>query len=141
MTNFGCGCRVNCAGLAIVASVIIGIITAFLQFSAIITVTPAFLWVLFGIAVVYLAVLLVSERLQGNGTCQCRCGVLPVLLAGILVTVLTAVILLAIPPTPASVLSALIVGVLLGAFSLTVTTTACLVKCAAGCEGNDDAVA
>ncbi len=141
MTNFGCGCRVNCTGLAIVASIIVGIITAFLQFAAIITIIPAFLWVLLGIAVVYLAILLATAGAQGGALRRCRCGILPVLLAGILGTVLTAVVLLAIPPTVGSILSALISGVLLAFFSLIVTTATCLVKCAAGCEGNDDAIA
>ncbi|MEE1224963.1 MAG: hypothetical protein UH081_06880 [Clostridia bacterium] len=62
MTNFFCGCRNSCVALAVFASLIVGIITAVLRFTAVITLTPAFLWVLFGIAVVYLTILLITSR-------------------------------------------------------------------------------
>ena len=55
-----CNCRYNCLLLSIIASLIIGVITAFLRITAVITVTPAFLWVSLGIAVVYLAINLIS---------------------------------------------------------------------------------
>ena len=53
-------CRVSCSVFAVVASLIIGIITAFLRITAVISLTPAFLWVLLGISVVYLAVTLIA---------------------------------------------------------------------------------
>ena len=58
MANFYCESKRDCVGLAAAVSVILGIIASFLRITAVITVTPAFLWVTFGIAVVYLAVLL-----------------------------------------------------------------------------------
>ncbi len=134
MTNFNCGCRASCTGLAIVASLIIGIITAFLQFSAVIALTPAFLWVVFGVAVVYLALLLaVSAGTRSSGLRACACTSLPVLLVGILGSALLSVVLLAIPPVAASILFALLAGALLALFALVLTTVACLVKCVAGC--------
>lgn len=137
MSNFGCSCscRNNCTGLAIIASILIGVITAFLTITAVITVTPAFLWTVFGIAVVYLGVVLISASLgRGSGTRSCVCSILPVFLAGILGTILTSVILLAITFAATSIIGAIITGALLLFFSLVITSTTCLVKCVAGCS-------
>ena len=60
MTNCNCYCRANCAGVSIVASIIVAIIAGMLRFMGIITLTSAFLWVTFGIAVVYLGLSLFS---------------------------------------------------------------------------------
>ena len=134
MNNCSCNCRTNCVGIAVIASAIIGIITAFLTFSATITVTPAFLWVLFGVAVVYLGVtLLVAPAIRNTGGRGCICDIVPVLLAGILGTILAAIILLGITFEATSIVGAIITGLLLAFFSLVITSTACLVKCAAGC--------
>lgn len=140
MTNFSCCCRVNCTGLAIVASVIIGIITAFLQFLGFITVSPVFLGAVFGIAVLFLALLLVlSPAIRGSQIRDCACPILRLLLIAILGAILLAVILLAFPPIAASFLFALLVGALLAFLSLLLTTVTCLVKCLAGCLFSSDA--
>ncbi len=140
MTNFNCNCRSDCTGLAIVAALILGIITAFLQFTAVITLTPAFLWVVFGIAIVYLAIALaVSVGIRSAGIRDCVCRILPVLLTGILGTILTSLILLAIAFAAGSILGAIIAGALIAFFTLIVTAAACLTKCAAGCQSSHDA--
>ena len=132
MALFRCEGNQDCVGLGIIASVIIGVIAAFLRITAVITVTPAFLWVLFGIAVVYLAVLLAATWLrQPANPCVSARVTLSVLLAGILGTILLSVILLAISFVATSVVGAILVGLLLLFFSLTVTASACLVKCLA----------
>lgn len=133
----------SCTGFAVVASIIIGIITAFLTFSAVITLTPAFLWVLFGIAIVYLAITLILSSNRRNGIASdCACTNLTALLIGILGTILISVILLGVTFAATSVIGAIFAGLLLAFFSLTVTTTACLVKCTAnctsGCDNNTD---
>ena len=132
---YNCICRNNCTFLAILASIIIGIITAFLRISATITATPAFLWVVFGTAVVYLAVILLSVTLA-NGSCTrtCICPILSVLITAILLTILAAVILLAIEFVATSILGAVITGALLAFFSLVLASTGCLIKCIANCD-------
>lgn len=138
MNNCGCGCRNNCIALAVIASVIIGVIATVLRITAVITVTPAFLWVLLGIAVVYLLALLIAAPLiRSVGIRGCICTVLPLLLLGILGTVLTAVILLGITFVATSIPGAIITGLLLLFFSLIITSTACLVKCTVGCDNID----
>lgn len=133
MTN--CNNRFDCSVLAVTSSIIIGITTAILRFTGIITVPAAFLWVTFGIAVVYLALtLLATVTARAYRINGCVCGVLPLLLIGILVTLLTAVVLLAIPFAATSVLGALITGALLAAFTLIFATTACFIKCLANCD-------
>ncbi len=130
-----CSCRFNCTLFAVIASVIIGIIGALLNITAVITVTPAFLWVLFGIAVVYLAItLLASAFARGLGIRNCVCRILNTLFTGILGTILTSVILLGITFAATSILGAVIVGLLLGFFALTIITTTCLIKCILGCD-------
>ena len=134
MSNSNCGCRIDCTGIAVVASIIIGIITAFLTFSAVITVTPAFLWVVFGIAVVYLALAFVGTKNneRSEDTC-CKCPAFSAFIIGILGTILTSLILLAISFAATSVIGAIITGLLLLFFTLTITSVVCLIRCASEC--------
>lgn len=139
MSTINCNCETTCTVKALIASIIIGVIAAFLRITAVITVTPVFLWVLFGIAIVYLAVTLVSSALTGiRGTRRCTCTNLNTVLAGILGTVLTSAILLGITFAATSVIGAVITGLLLFFFSLTVISTACLAKCITGCANDDN---
>ena len=133
MTFFNCSCKENCVALSAVASIILGIVAAFLAFTSVIAVTPAFLWVLFGIAVVYLGVVLLTGSLSRRTVRSCICSVLPSFLTGALGTIVLSVILLGIAFGAGSVLGAILVGALIFFFFLLLTTTACLIKCAAEC--------
>ncbi len=116
----------SCVTLAVIASAILGVVAALLQITAVIAVTPAFLWVALGIAIVYLAVLLAKA-----GCCRsCQCGnrTLNAVLTGILGTALTSVILLAVNFVATSIIGAIFVGLLVLFLSLTITATACLVS-------------
>ncbi len=127
----------QCPYLAVVISIIIGITTAFLTFGATITITPAFLWVVFGIAVVYLLVTFVTFYVKDSqSSFRCIFRTVPALLIGILGTILTAIILLGVAFAATSVLGAIISGLLLFFFTLMITATACLVRCAT-CTDND----
>ncbi|MBO5321883.1 MAG: hypothetical protein J6B22_04685 [Clostridia bacterium] len=126
MSFFCCENKPSCVTLAVIASAILGVVAAFLQLTAVIAVTPAFLWVALGIAIVYLAVLLATDRCCRS--CQCNCGALSAVLVGILGTALTSVILLAITFAATSIVGAIIVGLLVLFLSLIVTATACLVS-------------
>ncbi len=135
MTN--CNCRYNCTGLGTIASIILGVITAFLTFTATITVTPAFLWVLLGIGVGALALLLLYSVLLRQRTRECVCNIIPTVLTGILGTILTAVVLLGITFAATSIVGAIITGVLIFFFSLIITSLTCLVSCTAGCTDEE----
>jgi len=133
MTTTNCSCRMDCTAIAVIVSIFIGIITAFLRYSATITVTPAFLWVLFGIGVVYLGVTLLTSA----NACPERnicCQRLYTLLAGILGTILTSVILLGITFAATSVAGAIITGLLLFFFTLLITGTTCVITCRYNCD-------
>ena len=130
MTQTTCCCRPSCTLVALILSAIAGVLAAFLQITAVITVTPAFLWVAFGIAVLYLAVLAATAR-PGEG--DCRCAAVNAVLAGILGTILFAVVLLAVGIVATSVVNAILVGLLVFFFVLILTATACLVRCQANC--------
>jgi len=137
MSNFNCCCSCNrnfqCTLLAIIASAIIGIVTTLLRITAVITVTPAFLWVLLGIAVVYLGGnLIVAGRINCRNTCRCANTPVTLIITGILGTILLSVVLLGITFVATSIVGAIITGLLLFFFSLFITSTACLVKCLYG---------
>lgn len=133
MTCFNCNFKYSCTAAAVIASIIIGIITTFLQVTAVITVGTAFLWVAFGIAIGYLAVLIIATALErGAEEARCKSSALGTVLAGILGTAFFSVLLLAIGITATSVFSAILVGLLLTFLALIVTGSACLVKCLAG---------
>ena len=134
MSACNCNYKWSCVVTALIASLIVGVIVAFLQITGVITVTAAFLWVLLGIGVGFLGILVMSSALLVR-TCDCaeRCSVLTAVLAGILGTILFAVVLLAVGITATSVISAILVGILLFFASLTVTALACYVRCNANC--------
>ncbi|MBR5543013.1 MAG: hypothetical protein IKU65_02815 [Oscillospiraceae bacterium] len=135
MSELSCTWRGYCPALAIVASIIIGIVTAMLTFMGTITITPAFSWVLFGIAVVYLGILLITSNGSFPGrTSRCACSSLKTLLWGILGTVLFSVTLLGITFAATSVIGAVFAGLLLAFFTLTLTSTVCLIKCRTNCD-------
>lgn len=129
--NISCNFRLSCTGLAVVASIIVGIITAILRITGVITLTSAFLWVALGIAVVYLALLLVSTALRRRNRC---CAALGALLIGILGTILLSVVLLAVAFATTSILGAIITGLLLAFASLIFTATACYINCSTECD-------
>ena len=134
MSMVNCGKRRDCSGIALIASLIIGIIAAFLQITAVITLTPTFYIVALGIAIVYLAVTLLAASLsRGVSECNGCCTALNAALIGVLGTILFSVILLAITFAATSVIGAIVVGTLFFFFSLLITNTACLAKCLASC--------
>ena len=134
MAIFCCETKQSCVSLAVVVSAILGVIAAFLRITAVITVTPAFLWVALGIAVGFLAILLAKAGCCPKA-CRCSGGALTALLAGILGTALVAVILLAIPFVATSIVGAVLVGLLILFLSLIVSSAAGLV---AGCCGRQN---
>ncbi len=134
MANYGCYCKTNCAGLVILAGIIIGIITGMLRFMGVITLSPAFLWVLFGIAVVYLGITFIASAFTGNTSLRtCGCSNIPIFLIGILGTILTSVILLGVTFAAASITGAVISGLLLAFFTLIIGSAACFIKCQLNC--------
>lgn len=125
-----CNKRFECLGVAFVISIIVGIITAFLRITAVITVPPVFLWITFGVAVGFIAVTLLSFALSRKNT-DCVETALGTALASALSTILFSVVLLAITFVATSIVGAIITGLLLLSFTLLLTSTACLVKCLA----------
>lgn len=121
-------CNKNeCLIISIAASIVIGIVAGVLSITGIITVTPAFLWVVFGIAIVYLALTFVSSILRRFDAPHCALSLISTYIAGILGTILFSVILLGITFAATSALGAVIIGLLLASFALIITTTACLI--------------
>ncbi len=137
MSFICCNSKNTCSCTAVLTSIVIGIIAAVLRYTATITITAPFLWVLFGIGVVYLAILPITAALVKNsGKSSCICTALKPLLAGILGTILLSVILLGISFSATGFAGAIIIGANLASFSLTLTSTACLTACAAKCSDN-----
>ena len=137
MSNQNCCCKRDCTAAAIVVSIIVGIIGAALSFIGTVTITPAFYWVTFGIAVVSLAVALLAAVLAGRNGRGCICSGLTALLAGILGTAFLSLLLLGTAVVTTTPLGAVLNGLLLGFLFLILTSFACLVRCAANCSSCD----
>ena len=132
MSNNNCSCRTDCTGLAVVASIIIGIITTFLVFTNSIIIPTILPWVLFAVAVAALGVLLLITSRRGRRICTCTA--LPTILTGVLGTIFAAIILLAVDVATTSLIYAIVSGALLLFFSLIVTSATCLIKCLSDCD-------
>ena len=123
-----CNCGFSCTGIALIASIAVGVLAAIFRYIAIITVTPAFLWVTFGIAIGLLGISLL--RRGREDACECRAQT-PFLI-GILGTILTSIILLGITFAATSLIGAIITGALLFFFSYTIISAVCKLTC--GCN-------
>ena len=132
MSNQSCCCRFNCTFWAIVLSIAVGVVTAFLTIMGMVALTSAFLWTTLGIAVVYLAVALAFVPLKEDAP-HC-CSALSAFLIGILGTALFSIVLLAISFPATSVLGAILAGVLLFFLFLILTAAACYIRCLARCN-------
>lgn len=132
MRETNCNRRVECGFIAVAASIIAGIVAAIAQFTAIITLTPVFYIVAFGIAVLLLAILLALAPQLGAGALRGYCtSNVTLLTVGILGTIFTSIILLAVGFAATSVLGAIFVGLLAAFFTLMVTSVVCTVNCTA----------
>lgn len=130
-----CECKFSCGGLAIGSSIIVGILAAVLSFTGLLTIAPVFYWVTLGVAVVYLgAILIASLTSRYNESSCCVCRSIPLILLGILGTILTSLILLAADFGAAAILGAIIIGAELFFFSLIFTSAACLIRCLFNCD-------
>lgn len=129
MSLFGCNFRCRCTAVGVIAAAVVGVITAFAQITGVITLTPVFLLVAFGIAVAALGVLAVVVALAGRTAAEaCACSALNALLVGILGTIALSVVLLAVGIIATSFLSAILVGLLAGFFTLVFTSAACFIR-------------
>lgn len=131
MSDFNCRNNVSCTALAFIGSLIIGVIAAILRITAVITVTPAFLWVVFGIAIAFLILLLLISAFSDREARMTCSSTLSAVLTGILGSILTSVILLAVTFAATSIVGALIAGALAFFFSFMLSTVACYIKCLA----------
>ena len=134
--NCNCNCRCNCVIVALVVSLIAAVVGAFLQITAAIAIAPAFYWAALAVAVVYLGglagAMVLARCPRQHGICGCAS--LNALLAGILGTIATGVVLLIVDVAAASVIGAILTGLLLGFLSLIFTSTACYIRSFTDCE-------
>jgi len=124
-----CNCKCSCTLFAAAASLILGIVAAFLQITGTIAIGAMILMAAAGVALVYLGVLLLASALQQQcQRCGCTCAAVTGLLAGALGTILFAVILLVVDIAAGSVIGAILTGLLVASFVLLVTSTACAIR-------------
>ena len=93
--NANCSCKCNCTLLVLIASIILGIVAAVLRITAVITVTPAFLWTLLGISVGYLLLTQITSVFIRDCT-ECVRETLTATLLGALATAVLSVVLLGV---------------------------------------------
>ena len=131
MFHRNCGCKFSCTAVAAIVSAILGVLAAFLQISGVFVLGTVFLWIALGVAVVYLGVLpITASSCCAKGCCRS----LYTVLAGILGTIALAAILLAAGIVATSIISAILVGLLVFFFTLTLTGTACYIRCLSACD-------
>lgn len=135
MSTCSCHYKSTCIVFALIASIIVGIIASFLQITAAITITPVILWVLFASAVALFAILLLSSVLAIRLGRSCdQCAILDAILAGVLGTILFALILLTTGIVATSILTAILIGLLLFSYTLALTSLACYIRCTLNCD-------
>lgn len=134
MCNYNCKCKVDCLGLAVLSSVVIGIIAGFLTSTGLLTLPTMLLAALGVTALISLGLLLVLTASGSARVLRCICDAINLLLTGILGTILTTAIFLFIDIAVMSVVGSIISGFMFLFFSLLVTVTACIIRCIAHCE-------
>lgn len=135
MRQSNCNSHVDCSLLSVAAAVVVGLVAAIAQFTAIITLTTVFYIVAFGIAVLFLAVLLALVPVLYRVACgSCCASNIKVVTTGILGAIFTSVILIAVGFTATSVLGAVFVGLLAAFLTLAVTGVVCAINCASICD-------
>ena len=121
-------CNSNeCLIIAIASSIVVGIVAGILSATGIITVTPAFLWVVFGIAIGYLAIAFIVSSLRRFDTPYSARSIIGLFLAGVFTTVLLSLVLLGVTFPATSAIFAVLVGLLLAGFWLIITSVGCIV--------------
>ncbi len=139
MRQSNCNTRVDCSFLSIAAAIIVGVVAAIVQFTAIVTFTTVFYIVAFGVAVLFLAILLALVPVLYRALCQSSCGFnIKLVTAGILGSIATSIILLAVGFAATSGLGAVFVGLLAAFFTLMVTSIACTINCVGEFSFNDE---
>lgn len=139
MSNCDCCSKYSCRDIAVASSLVVGILAGVLRYNSVISLTSAFLWVVFGIAVGFLAVSFFVSAIDGTSrTKNCDCAVVRNMLAGILGTILLSVVLLAVEFAVTSILGTVIAGGLLFFFALMLTSVVCLIKCHVACSSDGD---
>lgn len=128
MRNMCCEDRCSCTILAVIISAVVGIVLAFAQMSSGITLSTIYLAVILGIAVIYLAVTLLSvatARYQFRSLCSR--SALDALIIGIIGTIIMAIVSILVG-IAATVIGAVIVGLLGGFLALMLSATVCVIK-------------
>ena len=133
MNNLCCPCKCSCALVSVVASLVAGVIAAFLLITGVFTLTPTALVAVAAVAAAYLGALTLAAVLGRCDRARACCGSLNTLLVGLLGTVFLAALLLAVGITATSVISAILVGTFIGFVSLSLLVSACLVRCLTAC--------
>ena len=129
-----CQCKFNCSGIAVIASIIVGVIAAFLTFSGNIAISTYLLWAFFGIGLSFLALTLTVMGLKDYDCTECICPPLATMLAGVFGTIAMSLVLLLVDVAVATVVGAILYGLLFLFFTLLITSVACIIKCFTGCK-------
>ena len=124
-----CKTKCDCTIIAVIASVIAGIVATFLTFSGTITIPQFVLWIFFGVALGLLGLSVVAAPCIGKREANtCLCASLTSLFVGIFGTVLFSLVLVLVDIAAGGILASILTGLLFGLFALAITSAACIVK-------------
>lgn len=131
-----CKTKCDCTLISVIASVIAGIIAAFLNFSGTIVLPQFVLWIFFGVALGLLALAFAAAPFACRcANKECFCASVTAFLIGVFGAVTAALVLVLVDITAGGLLASLITGLLFGFFALTITSAGCIVKNLFGCDG------
>lgn len=131
-----CNCKSNCTGLGIIASLVSGIVALVLTITGTITISTLFAWIAFGVAVglAVITFLVAAFANAGENRGRCICSGLTALQVGILGTIITSLVLLAVSFAATSIIGAIVYGGFVFFFVLIITSLVCLTRCLASCD-------
>lgn len=122
----GCNCDNGCL-LATVISIFLGAIIGVLFYFGLISAFVIGTWIAFGIAMLALIGLVAIANNRNNNICICAYG--RCLLAGIIGTIISAIIALAIELSVASIISAIVAAALGLFFTLLIIAIVLFIRC------------
>ena len=133
-----CSCKFNCTLTAIIASLVAGVATTLLVVTSSLVLTPVILWVFGGIGLAFLLLSYAGAIFNcSRNVCGC-CFPFKAVLTGAIGTIIGSAVLLLVDLAATGIVSALLSGVTIFFFILTLTGAACFAKCHAGCSADSD---
>lgn len=133
--NCNCGCNLSCKAIGILLSIVFGVLAGILFFFKALPCVTVSIWVALAIAVIVLiATIFAVFRSNSISDKVCLCRNISTLLVGVIGTIITAVVALALWLLPCSIFIATLIGLIAFFFVLTLSAVVCILLCLLDCN-------